>query len=160
MPTGLNFNPEYIGNDIWFAGVGEDSGEEEEINNINQNQNNDQNIEQEMDTNDLHEIIHDPHSFHIPNTNHKPSIRTQELENTIETQIDNSNNFFPNESIDDDQYHINNLFENIEEEIIFNNEEIDEDELDQDSEDENELILNQPEQLNNGNKRMRKPNSK
>ena len=42
MPTGLNFNPKYIRNDIWFAGVGEDSDDEEEINNINQNENNDQ----------------------------------------------------------------------------------------------------------------------
>ena len=32
--------------------------------------------------------------------------------------------------------------------------------MDEDSENENELIINQPEQWNNENKRMRKPNSK
>ena len=74
MPTAINFNPEYIGNDIQFAGMEKDSDEEEEISDTNQNQNNDQNIEQEMDINDLHEIVHDPHNFHIPNTKHKPSI--------------------------------------------------------------------------------------
>ena len=49
-------------------------------------------MDQEMDTNDIHRFIYDLHEFHIPNTNHKPSIQTEEKE---ETQIENENNFFP-----------------------------------------------------------------
>ena len=137
MPLGIIFKPKHIENDIWLAGVEEHDDEEDhnkdKTNNTNQNENDDQ----EMDTNNIHEIMHDPYKFHIPNQNHQPSIQEEQYHQPNITN-DITNNY--NET---DKYIMNALFDNIEKEIIFNDDDIDEDELDEDNGNENNIVTNQ-----------------
>ena len=50
--------------------------EEDNINNFHQSK--DENLE--MDINNIHEIIHNPYEFHIPNQKHEPSIQKDQYE--------------------------------------------------------------------------------
>ena len=110
---------------------------ENNTNNINQNEKDNQ----EMNTNDIHEIMHDPYKFYIPNPNHEPSIQEEQYEESNIT--DNSTHEY-NET---DEYIMNALFDNPEEEIIFNDNEIDEDELNDDNENENNIVTDQHDNL-------------
>ena len=59
-----------------------------------------------MDTNDLHEIMHDPYKLYIPNQNHQPSIQEEQYKQSNTT--DNLTHAY-NET---DEYSMNASFDN------------------------------------------------
>ena len=112
---------------LWLTGV--DSNSDEDNNIRNKKEQIELTLDNKMDVNKKHKILHDPSGFHTPNQSHVayiPEINQESRdkdENTIKLTLDNINTF--------DDYIQNNLFENSEEEIIFNYDKIEEDELDE-----------------------------
>ena len=91
-------------------------------------------MDERMDINGIHEIMQTPSKFHVPDFNHKAHIQDTVHENNERTYTekqslnemdlyDNDNLMHENDSL------MNEIFNNPEEEIIFNYDEIDEDEL-------------------------------
>ena len=124
--------------------------EEKNINKFHQSQ--DEN--QEMDINNIHKIMHDPYEFYIPNQKHEPFIQKEQyelqpqMENNSYKSITNTNRYDNNCTHDYnkiDKYGMNTIFDNTGEEIIFNNEEIDKDKLEENNINENKIIFNNEE---------------
>ena len=114
-------------NNLWLAGV------DELDNNFQHNKQTNETLENEMNINEIHEIIKVPSDFHTPNNSYYAYILTmnqnsaqQPMDNTNDIQIDQNRelslenyNTFNNEMLD-------NIFENTDEEDIFNYDEVDE----------------------------------
>ena len=97
-------------------------------------QNNDQTNQINMDIHKIHEILQEPCEFYTPNTKHNAYVPNNNNDmNEIQNQ--NIQPSLDNQIIYDDDI-LNNLFENLVEEILFNYDEIDEDELDEESNNE------------------------
>ena len=127
-----------------------DHNEENKINKFHQSQ--DEN--QETDINDIHKIIHDHYQFHIPNQEHEPSIQNDQYEIPPQMEHDSYNSIKNTNRYDNDYTHgyniiddyiMNTIFDNPEEEIMFNNEEIDKAELELNNINENNLFFNNEE---------------
>ena len=93
-----------------------------------------------MDINEINDILQEPSDFHTQNTKHNAYVPNNN--NTNEIQNQNIQSLLDNQIIYDDDI-LNNLFDNPEEEITFNYDEIDEDDLDEEYNNEECNINNQ-----------------
>ena len=146
IPLGITFKPKYLNDNLWLAGVEYD---EDKILKIAEHEN------QDMDINDIQEMMPDPYQFHIPNYKYEPSIQEEQYEmkfqienNSIENTTRYHDNNYTHNYNKVDEFIMNTLFENPEEEIIFNNNKINEDELDDNNVNENNIMTDQHDDLN------------
>ena len=107
-----------------------------------------------MDTNNIHDIQKDPSNFHTPNYLHNayiPTMNQNSVTKLINNTKESTNDIQVNQNgeLTLDNYDIfdndilDNLFENTEEEVIFNYDEVDEDELEEQYEKESNKEPNQ-----------------
>ena len=152
MSFGIPFKPKDVNNDLWLEGVKiDEDNDEDEKDNINQ----DNESYQDMDINKNHKINYDPYKFYIYNQDYEPSILQQQYKtlhitenNSIENAANTNNQDYINDYNEIGAYIMDSLFDNPEEEIIYNNEEVDEDKLDEDYETENNIVRKQQKILN------------
>ena len=133
MPIGIIFKPKDKSyTHLWLAGVESDMDNKHQMElNINNelysnDRNNDQTNQENMDIEKIREILQEPSNFHTPNTKHNAHVPNNNND-TNELQNQNIQPSLDNRIIYDDDI-LNNLFENPEEKILFNYDEIDKDE--------------------------------
>ena len=90
-------------------------------------------MEESININDIHEIMQTPSKFHVPDYNHKEQIRNTVQENKkhnhTEQPLNDMEIYDNNDLMLENNSLINEIFNNTEEEIIFNYDKINEDEL-------------------------------
>ena len=141
MPIGINFKrKDKSYTHLRLAGVESDLDKEHQMeSDINyelqsNDQKNDQTNQENMDITKIHEILQESFDFHTANTKHNAYVPNNNND-TNEKQNQNIQPSLDNQIIYDYDT-LPNLFENPEEEILFNYDEIDEDELDEESNNE------------------------